>query len=65
MTIRWKKSEDGYVTSHCGRWTISPLYWGCVNAQMYELSLDGVPVDRFCATQKEAKASALSRNRER
>lgn len=36
--IQWNRSEDGFVTSKCGRWSVSPVYLGRVNAIGYELS---------------------------
>lgn len=61
--IRWKRANDGFVESHCGRWRITPLYWGCVNPQSYELWRDDKKVEGHIATQAEAKrvASELQR----
>lgn len=35
--LRWKRSEDGYCDSHCGRWQVQPVYWGRVNPIGYRL----------------------------
>lgn len=62
-TIRWKRPDDGFVESHCGHWKITPLYWGCTRAQMFELWRDGKKVTGYCSTQKEAKRDANRINR--
>jgi hypothetical protein len=56
--IRWKRANDDFVESHDGHWRITPLYWGCVSAQMYELWRDGKRVASHCSTQREAKEDA-------
>lgn len=56
--IRWKRAQDGFVESHCGRWRIVPLYCGCVNPQAYKLKMNGEVVAWFCGTQRDAKAEA-------
>lgn len=60
MTIRWKPSREGYVDSHCGRWSIEPLFFSCVKPQSFKLWRDGKTVAHSCNTQKEAKQLALS-----
>lgn len=37
MTVKWGKSEMGYVHSKCGRFRIIPEYWGRVNPQVYRV----------------------------
>jgi hypothetical protein len=56
--VTWQPSVEGFVTSHCGRWSIVPLYCGATRPQAYELRLDGETVDGNCATQREAKEGA-------
>lgn len=56
--IRWKRADDGFVESRCGRWWITPLYCGCTRPQAYELRLDGKVVDSHCQTQRDAKTRA-------
>lgn len=52
--IRWKRSVDGYVESHCGRWRIRPLFWGRVNPQSFELLREGIVMGTR-NTQRAAK----------
>lgn len=61
--IQWHKSFEGHVSSYCGRFHISPLYWGCVNPQGYELhyrSKGGLLIKIPCNfdTQTQAKIAA-------
>lgn len=58
--IRWKRSQDGFVTSHCGRWQITPEYWSCTDPQAFTLHHDGKIVARGCTTQRDAKETANS-----
>jgi hypothetical protein len=58
MGIRWKRANDGFVISHCGKWKITPAYAGCARPQDYVLWCDGKVVSRMHATQREAKADA-------
>lgn len=58
MSIRWKRSNDGFVESHCGEWSIVPMYWGCVNPQVYNLLRRGEVVSGMCGTQRDAKEDA-------
>lgn len=37
MSIKWKRSHEGFCESHDGRWSISPEYQGYVNPQFYML----------------------------
>lgn len=62
--IHWKRADDGFVESRCGRWWITPLYCGCTRPQAYELQRDGKIVDSYCQTQREAKARAEELARE-
>lgn len=55
MTVKWNRSEDGYVTSKCGRFHIDPLFMGCTTAQAYHLNGVG-----YYNTQREAKVAAES-----
>jgi hypothetical protein len=55
--VKWGRSEDGYVRSKCGRWQITPLFWGCVRPQQYQLKKDGELVGTFPA-QRDAKHHA-------
>lgn len=56
--IRWKRSQEGFVESHCGRWKITPEYWGCVKPQAFTLWRDGKKVAFGKATQHAAKDTA-------
>jgi len=58
MKIQWNRSEDGYVESKCGMWKITPLYWGCVRPQNYQLWLGSKKCGGFHETQTEAKKAA-------
>ncbi len=33
--IKWQRSDEGYVDSHCGRFDIVPLYCGTTRPQYY------------------------------
>jgi len=56
--VRWKRANDGFVSSHCGRWRITPVYGGLTRAEWYELWHDDKSVSGHCATQREAKEDA-------
>lgn len=56
--IRWKRSKDGYVDSHCGHWSIRPMYGGSTTPQWFDLHRDAKLVRRFCNTQRDAEAAA-------
>lgn len=56
--IRWKRSQEGFVESHCGRWKITPEYWSCVDPQAFTLHHDGKIASRNCPTQRDAKETA-------
>lgn len=58
--IRWKRSQDGFVESHCGRWQITPEYWSCTEPQAFTLHHNGKIVTRGCETQRDAKDTADS-----
>lgn len=58
MTIRWKRSRDGFVESHCGEWRIVPLFCTCTRPQDYELWRRGKIAARMCGTQRGAKDAA-------
>ncbi len=59
--IRWKRSDEGYVESHCGDWFINPLYCGTTRPVWYELRdcRDGRYIKRGThETQADAKDEA-------
>lgn len=59
MNLKWKPSRDeGYTETHCGRWQISPVYWGRVKATGYRVSFEGKRIGSEHATQRDAKAWA-------
>ena len=61
QTIKWNRSENGFVTSKCGRFSVDPLFMGCETAQAYEVfdcSPTGKRIARFLNTQREAKQAA-------
>ena len=37
MIIRWKRSTGDFVESHCGRWSITPIYGGLTRPESYQL----------------------------
>ena len=54
--VSWKRSEEGFVYSHCNRFSIVPLYCGTTRAQMYE-ARDNITGRRWTAdTQSVLKA---------
>jgi hypothetical protein len=55
--IWWKRSTGDYVTSHCGRWDITPIYGGLTRPESYELRLDYKVVGTG-QTQRECKEVA-------
>lgn len=59
-TVQWKRSQDGFVESRCGRWKITPEYWSCTDPQAFTLHRDGKIVARHCETQRDAKDTANS-----
>ena len=57
MTIKWGRSEDGFVTSKCGRYRIVPQFAGRVQPIWYQVE-DRNPCGYGMATlgtQKECK----------
>jgi len=62
--ITWKRSIESHVESHCGQYTITPLYWSCDTPQAYDLNYKAPGVSNYvkialsCDTQKEAKIRA-------
>lgn len=36
-TVKWQRSDEGYVDSHCGQFWIVPLFEGTTRAQSYQL----------------------------
>lgn len=66
MPVNWKRSAEGHVESKCGRYEITPLYWGCVSPQSYKLVL--VSTGEVLArgdTQSEVKKEADAHWRKR
>jgi hypothetical protein len=60
-SIKWGRSDEGFVESKCGRFEISPEYWGCVQPQSYTL-IDVIEHKQYRqkVTQKDCKALAKS-----
>jgi hypothetical protein len=56
--IRWKRANDGFVESHCGRWRITPQYGGLTRPECFQLWLDDKLVSGWNANQREAKEDA-------
>jgi hypothetical protein len=72
-SVKWKRSDDGYVESTCGRFGIKPLWCGRTTPQFYDAVYRAD--DRTCEvivrmvnTQREAKdrvAAWVAENAER
>lgn len=66
MTIKWNRSEEGSVSSKCGRYDIEPIFMGRTTAQAFHLYHytvvgDGKTREKlamYCNTQREAKERA-------
>lgn len=58
VRIRWKRSEEGHVDSHCGRFMIEALYMGTTRPQGYQLVIKDGPKPWSADTQKVLKAEA-------
>lgn len=56
--IQWKRSNDGFVDSKCGKWVIVPLYCGSTRAQFFELKHERKTITRMASSQREAKEDA-------
>ena len=60
--IKWKRSQEGYVDSHCGRFEISPLYFSCVNPRSFKVEyVDGgerIVIASSKDSQRDAKRAA-------
>lgn len=56
--LKWRRSEEGYVESHCKRFSISPIYMGQTTPQGYYLYVDKKRLPHWWNTQKEAKDHA-------
>jgi hypothetical protein len=62
--VKWSRSDEGYVDSHCGRFDIVPLPMGTTRAQAYDLyytdpfDLSRKRVTSCADTQSECKAEA-------
>lgn len=59
-SVHWKRANDGFVESHCGRWRITPLYCGCTRPQSYELWFDNQSKGWY-SSQREAKDDVRDR----
>ena len=59
--IKWGRSDEGFVESKCGRWHITPLYWGCTRPQAYALrdAKTKKKIGAWYETQWDAKQKAL------
>lgn len=61
-TILWAKPRDGFVSSRCGRFTISPVYCGSTRPETYSLfyksGTDERKLGDFHANQRDAKRCA-------
>lgn len=61
--IKWQRSDEGYVDSHCGRFWMCPEFEGTTRAQSYHLyelnvmTLQGESRGTH-DTQRDAKAHA-------
>jgi hypothetical protein len=59
IKIQWTKSREGYCTSKCGRFSISPLWCGRVKPVFWHLRDNQTGREtRSAFTQREAKATA-------
>ena len=62
--IKWKRSTEGYVESHDGRFEIEPVFMGRTTAQafhLYRRPVAGGPrekVESYLPTQRDAKDRA-------
>lgn len=58
-TIKWTKSHEGFTESKCGRFRITPEYWGRCNPQSYKLSITASKSATYSFdTQTQAKEYA-------
>ena len=58
--VSWGKSDEGFVESKCGTFSIEPQYWGSVAPRNYILKKNGVRVGGMFDTQRDAKLAAKS-----
>jgi len=59
LAINWGRSEEGYCTSKCGRFEISPLWCGRVKPIFWKLKDKKTGREtQSCFTQREAKLTA-------
>ena len=57
--IKWHRSIEGFVSSHCGNFQIEPRYWGSCSPQGYDLIQHGInKIVVSLNTQKECKERA-------
>lgn len=54
--LKWNKSREGFTESKCGKFNISPQYWGCCKPQNYIMQYNGRQYS--AETQKELKIKA-------
>lgn len=57
--LKWNKSKEGFTDSKCGRFRITPEYWGRCNPQSYKLIITASKsATHSFNTQKQAKEYA-------
>jgi hypothetical protein len=54
VKIKWQRSEDGFVTSKCGRYKIKPQFAGRVQPIWYQIE-DTLPGGHGMATKDTQK----------
>ena len=57
MRVRWQRADDGFVESHDGRWSITPVYGGLTRPESFVLHYNSAVVGSG-QTQRECKALA-------
>jgi len=53
--VKWNKSEDGYCESKCGRFKITPQWWGRVQPQEYKITDKVTEKKSAFSTQRNCK----------
>jgi hypothetical protein len=59
--LKWNKSDEGYVTSACGKFEIEPIFIGRTTPQGYNVYHRPAPdamrqrIKKYAGTQREAK----------
>ncbi len=56
--VKWKRSVEGFVESHCGRFNIYPEYQGTCSAQAYRLRDNETGKQPSGDTQRDMKLTA-------